>query len=107
MIESQRAGIYASPSAGSDAAPEGFSRAMQQHLSHWLRERPAAEHIGARTRRMGGGGGSLSESSPRTKGGEKMGSPDPAGKTPSRFPSKSSRPRFLFSARNILKPETF
>jgi hypothetical protein len=69
---------------------KGFTRAMYQHLQHWLRER--------RTRARAGGGVSILEGSPRTTGAEKMVVDHTGGETVTRLPPVLFRPAKFFEA---------
>jgi hypothetical protein len=96
MIDNHRNGISASPSAGPDAAAKGFSRAMLT-TSFTLLEQSAL----APTRAKAGVTALRLTGEPEATRGEKSVAEQAAGETVTRRTVKSSRPNFLFSARDF------
>jgi hypothetical protein len=88
------------------ARAKGISRALLQRLSHWLRERPAAEHIAARMRGMGRRWALFRKARPERGQGKIRSSATALVIAPHAFFSNLPDPDFV-SARNILRPEIF
>jgi hypothetical protein len=99
MIECQRNGIYASPSAGPDAAPEGiYARvaAASSTLSDGKTRRRCTHENEV------GVGPSFWQARHADGRGKVLSSPDAAGETLTRLPLQSFRAPFF-----LLKPEIF